>query len=376
VAQEKELVVPPRACLTSPAMQFRIVALLAVTSSYVAAVMVAKPSESAPAPPPVTAAEVAKLHHKMEAVAAGLEGMLKPGQHGSLAKAAVAPAMQAFVTELRATLTATATPHDLPAAMKSLKNAQAGMVVLTKALTAQQETLMRTDASEEANLLLGVLMLRRNQSMAKQLEALNTPDFRGLPVSKALLVKHDEKMPLFQQASLYLDKHGVAVNASSADEQARRLAKSVTFFEHQVEKMTHEEEVMQQAHSRRVAEIEKVIKKSDKQIAHRLQVEKKHVDREFKKRFAMHRQESDVMRSIVSALRRGDQVALRKAQNALQAHLRAMKAQTGNFLYLVQLGHQLESRDCPFCVAQCIGKCHDGGSPYAQCMTQCATAGQ
>jgi len=366
----------PGPFLKRPAMQFRLVALFAAATSYVSAVLVAKPSESAPATPPVTAAEVAKLHHKMETIAAGLEGMMKPGQHGSLAKAAVAPAMQAFVTELRATLKATAAPHDLPAAMKSLKNAQAGMVVLTKALTSQQETLMKTDASEEANLLLGVLMMRRNQSMAKQLEALSTPDFRGLPVSKELLAKHDDKMPLFEQASLFLDKHGVSVNASSAGEQARRLAKSLAFFEDKLAKMTHEEEVMQQSHKRRVAEIEKVINKSDKQIAHRLQAEKKHVNREFKKRFAIHHQQFAIMRDIVSALRRGDTAALQKAQNALQADLRAMKAQTGNFLYLVQLGHQLEKRDCPFCVAQCIGKCHDGGSPYAVCMAACATAGQ
>jgi len=361
-------------------MQFKVlVSFLAAAASSVTAVIIANPnagSKSATVMKAVTAADVAMLHHKMETVVVGLESMLKPGHYGSLASAKVAPALRTFVAELHATLNATATPKDFPAAMTRLKSAQAGMVDLTKALTSQQEELMRADASEEANLLLGVLMLRRNQSMDQQLEVLKTPDFAGLPVSKALLVKHDAKSPLFQQASLYLDAHGVAVNASTADEQARRLAKSVSYFEDKVAKMQNEERLMQKSHNKRAAEFEKLIKKSDKESAHRLELDKKHQDHDFKKRFTMHHEQTQVMMNVVSALKRGDSAALRKAQDALKAHLRAMKAQTGNFLYLVQLGHRLAKRDCPFCVAQCIGKCHDGGIPYAQCMSQCADAGQ
>jgi hypothetical protein len=67
---------------------------------------------------------------------------------------------------------------------------------------------------------------------------------------------------------------------------------------------------------------------------------------------------------------------LSKAQAALKASMKAMQAKTGNFLHLLQLGHRLQSRDCPFCVAQCLEKCHTAGSPYTQCLTSCANAGQ
>merc|ERR1719422_1346473 len=101
----------------------------------------------------VTMAEFKKLHHKLETIAVGLEGMLKPD--GSLAAAKVAPALRTFVTELHATLNATAAPGDLQAAMKKLRSAQASMAGLTKELNNQQESLMRQDAAEETNLLLG-----------------------------------------------------------------------------------------------------------------------------------------------------------------------------------------------------------------------------
>lgn len=336
----------------------------------------ANSSVGAPTTRNLTKADVAKLHHKMEGVAAALEGMLSTEQKGSLANAKVAPALRSFVTELRTALSATESPKDLPAAMRRLRSAQAGMADLTTALNAQQEALMKEDATEETNLLLGVLMTRRGEPMDKQLEVLGSPDFRSLPVSKALLAKHDSKAPLFQQVAAFMDAHGVTSNASSVDEKARKLGKTVAYFEQRVTAMDRQDTVLQKLHQKRVAELDNLIKKSGKVEAHRLQMEKKHVDRAYKKQSVVHRQETKEMKDVVSALKRGDSQALKKAQDALKQHLQAMQARTGNFLHLLQLGHRMSNRDCPFCVAQCIGKCHDSGSPYTQCMMQCADAGQ
>jgi len=366
-------------------MQFKaVVALLAAFVGCAAGVLIGKPAEAnhsskpaivIPTTSKVTAADVAKLHHKMEGIAVALEGLLKPDGAKSLAHAKVAPAFRMFVDELRTTLVATAVPKDLQAAMKRLKNAQAGMADLTKALNAQQESLMHDDAVEEANLLMGVLMVRCNASMAKQLEVLKSSDFSGLPVAQMLLKKHDQKVPLVQQVAEFMDAHGKSSGVAVVDEKAQRLAKTTTFFEQRVSKMEHEEEVMEKSYRRTANKIDELIKKSSKAVAHTLQMKKKHLDRDFKKRVAVHKQQTMVMKDVVSALHRGDTAALKKAQAALQAHLEAMKAQTGNFLYLLQLGHRLAQSDCPFCVAQCIGKCHDNGGLYAQCMTQCADAG-
>jgi len=42
----------------------------------------------------------------------------------------------------------------------------------------------------------------------------------------------------------------------------------------------------------------------------------------------------------------------------------------------IQLANTYMNRDCPFCVAQCVGKCHTAGNPYTQCMTDCADSGK
>jgi hypothetical protein len=371
---------------SAPGMQLRMaVLLLAMVAVRTAAMMHgSRPAErKVPAKSlvnistgNVSAAEVAKLHRKMETIAAALEGMLSAKQRGSLADAKVAPTLRSFLTELRAVLSATSSPTDLPVAMRRLRSAQDGMVDLTKALNSQQEALMKEDATEETNLLLGVLMTQRAEPMEKQLEVLKSPDFVRLQVCKALLTNHDGKTPLVQQVAVYMDTHGMSSNATSADEKARKLEKTVAYFEQRVEAMGHEDQVLQRLHERRMFQLDSLMKKSDQASAHRLQLEKNHMDREYRKRRAVQRQQSKVMKDIVSALKKGDSKALKKAQDALKQHLAAMQARTGNFLHLLQLGHRLARRDCPFCVAQCIGKCHDGGSPYAQCMTQCADAGQ
>jgi hypothetical protein len=42
----------------------------------------------------------------------------------------------------------------------------------------------------------------------------------------------------------------------------------------------------------------------------------------------------------------------------------------------IQLAASITNRDCPYCVAQCVDKCHSAGKPYVQCLTDCADAGK
>jgi len=92
--------------------------------------------------------------------------------------------------------------------MKRLKDAEAGVASLTKDLVAQQESLMKEGDDQKTSLLLGVLMTRQKDTMEEQLKVLKSEDFSGLTVVKALLAKHDEKVPLFKQVADLLDKSG------------------------------------------------------------------------------------------------------------------------------------------------------------------------
>jgi len=42
----------------------------------------------------------------------------------------------------------------------------------------------------------------------------------------------------------------------------------------------------------------------------------------------------------------------------------------------LQLANTFMERDCPYCAAQCVDKCHTAGKPYVTCLTECADAGK
>merc|ERR1719446_239157 len=56
---------------------------------------------------------------------------------------------------------------------------------------------------------------------------------------------------------------------------------------------------------------------------------------------------------------------------------RVAKAASGAAKALfIQLASTFRNRDCPYCAAQCVDKCHQAGKPYVQCLTDCADAGK
>jgi len=82
------------------------------------------------------------------------------------------------------------------------------------------------------------------------------------------------------------------------------------------------------------------------------------------------------MQEAVKAIKNHDVKALEKVKKALAESIRGLQAKNNGFLVLIEMGHQFMGRDCPYCVAQCVGKCHDAGKPYTACLTDCADAGK
>jgi len=301
--------------------------------------------------------------------------MLSKEKEGSLANAKVAPALQAFVTELKSTLSTTASTKDIPAAMKKLRDAEAGMADLTKTLSAQQVDLMHEGQAEEASLLLGVLMTRQKEPFEKQLEVLRSSEFSKLPVAQELLAKQDKSTPLFQQVAAYMDHHN-QTGKVAVDEKAQSLAKTIAYFSKRVDALQKEGVRMKKVHETTMNKFQVGLKGRSEKSAQKLQIIMRRADHEYRKRIAANDKQLKMMEDVVAALKRGDVDALKRAQAALQASMKAMQAQTGNFLHLLQIGHRLQQKDCPYCAAQCVDKCHTAGKSYVTCLTDCADAGK
>jgi len=319
------------------------------------------------------------LHSKLEKMSGALEHMLD--SNGALASSKIGPEMKTFVGELHSVLNETSGMSNRTAAFEKLLAAKAGLAGLTADLTSRQVSIMKEEESQKDSLLLGVLMTHQKDPMAKQLEILKSDDFAVLPVSKALLAKHNETA-LFAQAANYLDTHatkGVKISIGlkdaasvKADQQktAARLQKSVDSLQTTFDARS-------KSHEKRMLELNGDVKKAKGVKSQRvMQSIEKREERNFKKWAAMQNHDIDAMKSAVAAVKKGDLKALGRAQAALQASMNALKNKNSGFLVLLSLGHQLMEQDCPYCAAQCVDTCHQAGKPYTQCLTDCADAGK
>lgn len=320
-----------------------------------------------------SAREVAQLRAKLGGLATSFRQMLK--KDGQLAHSKVAPALNLFLENLDSALKDTESEKDPGVAMRKLNAVRSGVGSLMKDLTTRQETLMSENEAQTNSLLLGVLMTKQKAPMAQQLEVLNSKDFRNLSLSKALLANHSSTMPLFAQAAEYLDRHGAHTNASAALELvADRSQNLAASLQKRVDALEREYQVRQQHHNKRMQSLEEAFKANHKDnIAKALL---KREERKFQKWAAVRKHDIDTMKAAVEAVKKGDMKALRKAQDALTDSIKAMQTQTGGFLYLIQLAHAALQKDCPYCAAQCVDKCHSDGHSYTQCLSECADAGK
>jgi len=324
-------------------------------------------------------AAVLALHTQLSTIAGKLNTMLN-AKDGALAHAKVGPAMQVFLKELQATLKATAAEKKMApkAALEKLVAAKQGLAGLMGDLNNRQVTLMKEDNAQRESLLLGVLMTKQKEPMDKQLEILKADDFAPLEVAKALVAKHDSKTALYVQAAAYLDSHP---NRKSAPVQQVKpgnpLAKIQTMLESRLAALQHEYGIREKIHQKKEADYAARMKKATKYMQHSLSIRQKREDRQYKKWSVMRKHDIAAMSEAVDGVKKGDMKAVQRAKTALEDSMKAMKSQTeSGFLYLIQMGHRLMKRDCPYCAAQCVDKCHTAGKPYVTCLTDCADAGK
>jgi hypothetical protein len=306
--------------------------------------------------------------------------MLDP--KGALAKTEVGTDLRKFEDEMHVILNETAGKKDANS-LDELQKAQSHVHSLVKELSARQMALNDESEDQQNSLLLGVLMTRQKAPVDKQLEVLESPDFAKLPVTKALLAKKDMKTPLFQQAASYIDAHphsGAHQTTSKPTVHGKPdLSDVVSGLQ---ERLTHLESGVARAkklHANETANLEAEEKKEatkSKGKAHAIYLLRKREDRKFAKMMAIQKKDMQVMKEAIAAIKQGDIQGLARAQAALTASVEAMESHNGGFLVLVQESLREAGKDCPFCVAQCVDKCHQAGKPYVSCLTDCADAGK
>jgi hypothetical protein len=229
-------------------------------------------------------------------------------------------------------------------------------------------------------------MQRQAQAPNKQLEVLQDPQFAKLPCVIAVLAAKDTKTPLFKQVATYLDAHspkpkktsdGIPDKLKKGKDGKPDVTPIVLALESRLHKMEESEKLMADHHQKADAELEKAMseKKNNTRLVHQIQNMKRRGDRDFVKQAALAKHDAQALKSAIEAVKKGDMAGLQKAQDALDASMKAAQARSGKYLYLIQLMQRTEGQDCPFCVAQCVDKCHTAGKPYVACMTECADAG-
>lgn len=95
--------------------------------------------------------------------------------------------------------------------------------------------------------------------------------------------------------------------------------------------------------------------------------------RTFSKELAVDKLRIHAMQDAVDAVRSGNVEAVQAARNKIQRlEEEARQHRTNKFLVLLGIGQDSSSEDCPYCVAQCMEKCHTAGRSYVSCLTGCA----
>jgi len=327
-------------------------------------------------------ARVAPTQKEVDAVRAKLANMstvLGGLLHGEgLAHSKVAPALKLFSSNLRSVLDETSgmKPEE---AMPKLLAAKAGVAGLVSAMTKTQESLMKENVEQQESLLMGVLMTHQKESIEEQLAILKSSDFDGLDVTKALLRAKDNKTPLYIQAARFLDAHknasGSAVSHVAKANRSAAQAATAASLERRVQSLEKEEHTREMHFKKKMDDMGKLLAKGGNNTKV-LKAIMKREQRRHLKWSAMQKHDIESMRAAADAVRKGDMKALGRARAALQASLSAMKDKNAGMVVLLQQGHMMLERDCPYCVAQCVEKCHNQGKPYVTCLSDCADSGQ
>ncbi|CAK0857083.1 unnamed protein product, partial [Prorocentrum cordatum] len=163
-------------------------------------------------PPPREA-----LRAKLLVISRGLTRLAGPG--GSLAGTDVGPDIAEFNARIEAVVRSTAGRRDA-GALSQLAEVMDSVASLAKDISGHQMQLMQEGEGHQDSLLLGVLMAKKGEPMARQLEVLSAPAFARLRVTQAVLARKDTTTPLFQQVASLLDAHGGGAQEAAASRGA------------------------------------------------------------------------------------------------------------------------------------------------------------
>jgi len=309
---------------------------------------------------------------KLEKMAMVLQGMLH--NSNGLQHSHVAPALKLFTNNLQSVLNASKALQPAEAIQK-LATAQASITGMVRELTQQQETLMHEDVDQRESLMMGVLMTNKNAPMEKQFEILRSEDFQLLDVSKALLNLHDTHTALYLQAAQWLDTHKHAGGMMSYKKSAKHVQDMAASLDKRVHALEKEAESRKKRQLKAIEQMKLIVKKGGKQ-GKKMQSLLKRRERACKKEEVMSRRNIAIMKQAADAVRSGDMAAVKRDEQDLQKSMDALQDKNAGMLVFLQRSNAILERDCPFCAAECVGKCHSQGKAYTECLTVCADAGK
>jgi len=251
----------------------------------------------------------------------------------------------------------------LTAAEKKVQvaKAQDTMTKLGEAMANRGAELLKESRSDKTNLLMGVLLSRKDQSMEEQYKVLEDGEFKFLDVVKFVEQSKDmDTRPLVEQCAEYLDApQKYKILSLSKEEKAEKDASDAKA--EQFEK-DHEAETVVEKQIKDVKAQSKEEVKAQAEQALKAAVEEKQelLEKLEEKKAELQQQEAGLQQLA----------AAKKASNS-KSKKSAQKPMATMLLQVAFYAH----RDCPYCKAQCFEKCHDAGKPYMGCMTECAAVG-
>jgi len=346
--------------------------LMGLVGVVTAVQLINKPQTAAAPAHKATQKDVDHARSQLEKMTMVLQGMLHDNK--GLQHSHVAPALKLFADNLQSVLKVSKTLQPAEA-MQKLATAQASITGMVRDLTHQQETLMHEDVDQREDLMMGVLMTNKKAPMEKQFEILRSDDFQILDVSKALLNSHDTKTALYLQAAQWLDMHKHAGGMMSYKKSAKHVEDMAASLDKRVQALEKEAESRKRRQLKAIEQMKLMVKKGGKQ-AKIMQSLLKRKERNCKKEEIMSRRNIATMKQAADAVRSGDMAAVKRAEQDLQKSMNAFRDKNAGMLVFLQRSNAMLERDCPYCAAQCVGKCHSQGKPYTECLTVCADAGK
>lgn len=135
-------------------------------------------------------------------MAAGLSKVIAAQGKNSKLGEALGP----LVNEVTAQLASTKTTGDKSTKAEKLQSAQDIMQKIAEKIAARGKDLISEARMDKTNLLMGVLLSRKNKILEEQYAVLEDPQFHTLPVVKFVdAQKNSDMRPLIVQAAEYLD---------------------------------------------------------------------------------------------------------------------------------------------------------------------------